>query len=107
MYFRYSCRISRFSSEQLIREAGVSKEAQTWLFSFILSTPQTKQLLMTLSSFTDDKVSHNDPVNAAENLQTHFNELSNWYSKWSFKVNEIKSVLITFSKTRNLPLCNI
>jgi hypothetical protein len=58
----------------------------------------------TIATFVDDTAllaANNDPVVASQQLQHHLNHLQKWYSKWKVKINQTKSVQITFT-TKNI-----
>jgi hypothetical protein len=47
---------------------------------------------------------NNASVVASQPLQHHLNLLQQWYSKWKVKINQTKSVQVTFTMKRyNLP----
>ena len=53
----------------------------------------------TVGTFADDTAilcSHADPAAASNILQTSLNQIACWLSKWRIKVNETKSVHVTF-----------
>jgi hypothetical protein len=53
-----------------------------------------------LSTFADDTCilsPHPDPNQASAFLQSHLNELQEWFRKWRIKANESKSIHITFT----------
>jgi hypothetical protein len=51
---------------------------------------------------------NNDPIVASRHLQHHLNLLQQWYSKWKIKINQTKSVQVTFATRRmNCPQVNI
>lgn len=54
----------------------------------------------TIATFADDTAilaSHPDPIIASSHLQTHLNNIQPWLNKWRIKVNEAKSVHVTFT----------
>jgi hypothetical protein len=60
--------------------------------------PITEQT--TTATYADDTAalaSHEDPAIASKNLQTHLDKLQIWFKKWRIKVNEKKSVHVTFT----------
>jgi hypothetical protein len=57
----------------------------------------------TTATYADDTAvlaSHENPVTASINLQEHLNKLQSWFTKWRIKVNETKSVHVTFTMKR-------
>ena len=57
----------------------------------------------TTATYADDTASlasHDDPVMASNNLQIHLDKLQLWFRKWRIKVNESKSVHVTFTMRR-------
>lgn len=58
---------------------------------------------ITTASFADDKaimVNNSDPNIAAIHLQQHLNDIHEWSRLWRIKINEHKSVQVTFTKCR-------
>jgi len=56
-----------------------------------------------LSTFADDTAifaAHPDPILASANLQVHLHSLEKWTRKWRLKINETKSMHITFTLRR-------
>lgn len=54
----------------------------------------------TIATFADDTALiavNNDPVMASRQLQHHLDLLQHWLSKWRIKINESKSVQVTFT----------
>jgi len=43
-----------------------------------------------------------DPVSATRHLQTHLNSIAEWYIRWRIKVNQAKSVHVTFTNRKNI-----
>lgn len=59
----------------------------------------------TIATFADDTALlaiNNDPVEASHELQHHLSLLQDWFSKWRIKINESKSVQVTFTTKRLL-----
>jgi len=57
----------------------------------------------TIATFADDTAilaSNKDPQTASQSLQTHLNHLATWLNTWRMKVNETKSVHVTFKNWR-------
>jgi hypothetical protein len=71
-------------------------------YSLHQSCPTTR--VTKLATFADETVilSHVDPVSASRNLQTHLRNLQTWFRKWKLKVNEAKSVQVTFTLKRDV-----
>lgn len=65
----------------------------------------------TITTYVDDTAllaANNDPIVALQHLQHHLNLLQQWYSKWKIKINQTKSVQVTFTTRRmNCPQVNI
>jgi hypothetical protein len=60
-----------------------------------------------VADYADDKAIlsiHSDPFLEIQNLQFHFTLMEDWYTKWRFKINQSKSIHMTF--TLRLVLCN-
>lgn len=54
----------------------------------------------TTGTFADDTVilaSHHNPIKASEYIQEHLHQLQQWLMKWRIKVNQNKSVHVTFT----------
>jgi hypothetical protein len=63
-----------------------------------------------LSKFADDTAifaTHSDPTLASLNLQNHLHSVEKWLQKWKMKVNQIKSIHVTFTlrKGQCPPVC--
>jgi hypothetical protein len=57
----------------------------------------------TVATFADDTAIlaiNDDPIIASENLQQHLNLLQHWFNNWKIKINQTKSVHITFTTRR-------
>jgi len=71
--------------------------------------PTTK--ITTVATYADDTAilaSHEDPVTASINLQTHLDQIQLWLKTWRIKANESKSTHITFTlRRRTCPPVNI
>ena len=58
----------------------------------------------TIATFVDDVAvlsTNEDPVLATRHLQTHLASLAEWYTRWRMKVNQAKSVQVTFTTRKN------
>jgi hypothetical protein len=56
-----------------------------------------------MATFADDTAilsANKDPLRASEDLQTHLNLLQQWFQQWRLKINNDKSVQITFTTRR-------
>jgi hypothetical protein len=56
-----------------------------------------------IATYADDTAlltASNDSIVAPRHLQHHLNLLQQWYSKWKIKINQTKSVLVTFTNKR-------
>ena len=59
----------------------------------------------TIATFADDTgllVVHTDPIVASQRLQHHLNILQAWFDTWKIKVNQAKSIHVTFTTKRTL-----
>jgi hypothetical protein len=59
----------------------------------------------TIATFADDTgllAAHADPLVASQHLQHHLNILQEWADTWKIKINQAKSVHITFTTKRTL-----
>jgi hypothetical protein len=57
----------------------------------------------TIATFSNDTAllaANNDPVVASQHLQHNLNILQQWCSKWNIKINQTKSVQLTFNTKR-------
>jgi len=57
----------------------------------------------TIATFAHDTAilaSNEDPQTASQSLETHLNHLATWFNTWCIKVNETKSVHVTFTNRR-------
>jgi hypothetical protein len=55
------------------------------------------------ATFADDTAiatAHNDPITASQTLQENLNNVQKWLKQWRIKVNETKSVQVTFTLKR-------
>ncbi|CAB0033665.1 unnamed protein product [Trichogramma brassicae] len=55
---------------------------------------------VTTATYADDTAllcSHQCPVTASSNLQNHISKVETWYKSWRMKVNETKSIHMTFT----------
>jgi hypothetical protein len=59
----------------------------------------------TIATFADDTgllAVHTDPTVASQRLQHHLNILQAWFDTWKIKVNQAKSIHVTFTTKRTL-----
>ena len=59
----------------------------------------------TIATFADDTgllAVHADPIVASQQLQHHFDILQTWVDTWRIKINQAKSVHVTFNTKRTL-----
>lgn len=59
---------------------------------------------VTTATYADDTAilsSHQDPVLASQGLQANLDVISAWFKTWRIKVNENKSVHVTFTQRKN------
>jgi hypothetical protein len=62
----------------------------------------------TTTTFADDTAVltiHEDPPIATHRLKTNLNKIQLWLKKWRMKINETKSVQVTFSFKKNVSPC--
>jgi hypothetical protein len=69
---------------------------------FTIFLPQTNQrYLNTITTdYADDRAIlsiHSDPVVASQNFQSHLDLMEKWYTDWRVKINQTKSVHVTFN----------
>jgi len=56
-----------------------------------------------IATFADDTgllAVHSDPIIASQHLQLHLDILQAWFDTWKIKINQAKSVHVTFTTTR-------
>jgi hypothetical protein len=61
----------------------------------------------TIATFADDTglfAVHSDPIIASQHLQLHLDILQAWFDTWKIKINQAKSVHVTFTTTRAICL---
>ena len=72
-------------------------------FIFTADLPTTDNT--TIATFADDTgllAVHTDPIVASQRLQHHLNILQAWFDTWKIKVNQAKSIHVTFTTKRTL-----
>jgi hypothetical protein len=63
-------------------------------------------ILVIILVYTAVLTIHEDPATATHRLQTNLNKIQLWWKKWRMKVNETKSVQVTFTlKKEHVSLC--
>lgn len=70
---------------------------------YTMDLPTTRQTLT--ATYADDTTimaSHTDPKIASRNLQDNINQVEQWLKTWRIKVNEQKSVHVTFTTKREI-----
>lgn len=103
----FQIKFEDYSTELHEIESGVPQGSVLGPVLYILFTydlPQTPGI--TVATFADDTAllsSDLDPVQASSNLQTALDDISQWLTNWKIKVNENKSLHVTF--TMRTPTC--
>jgi hypothetical protein len=65
---------------------------------FTADLPETRQtMLATYADDTNILASHENPTEASRLFQTYLDQYAEWLQQWRIKVNETKSVHITFT----------
>jgi hypothetical protein len=88
-------------------QAGVLQGSVLGLFLYLIYTADfsiTNET--TMATFADDTAIlalDQNPIVASEKLQNHLNVLQQWLCKWKIKVNNNKSVQITFTRPTECP----
>lgn len=74
------------------------------LLYIIFTSDIPEQIGVTINTYADDTaitVCHKDPSSASKILQRYLNTLQQWLATWRIKINENKSIHITFTTRRN------
>lgn len=98
-FFRVKINGAHSQYDQII--ASVPQGSVLAPFLYILynqDMPLTEETVT--ATFADDTAilaKHNNRTQASDNLQQHLDQLKTWLNKWRIKVNESKSVHVTFT----------
>jgi len=102
----FAVRHNNILSDRHPIEAGVPQGSVLGLLLFLIFTADIPTAgNKTIASFADDVAvlsANKHPVSATRHLQTHLNSLAVWYTRWGIKVNEAKSVQVTFTSLKNI-----
>jgi len=98
-YFRTKYREAYSSLRQIL--AGVLQGSVLGPLLYLIYTADLPTLVnSTTATFADDTAIltvHEDPTMAVHRLQMHLNKIQSWLKTWRMKVNEAKSVQVTFT----------
>ncbi|VVC43876.1 Reverse transcriptase domain [Cinara cedri] len=101
----FSVRLNNTYSTRNTIRSGVPQGSDIAPFLYSIFTHDIpKTFYTTLGIYADDTLitaSHESHVTASEMIQNHLNMIRLWANRWKIKINETKSVQVTFS-LRNL-----
>uniref|UniRef100_A0A2S2Q892 Putative RNA-directed DNA polymerase n=1 Tax=Sipha flava TaxID=143950 RepID=A0A2S2Q892_9HEMI len=101
----FTVRLNNTYSIRYTIRAGVPQGSDIATFlNSIFTHDIPKTFYTSLGTYADDTLitaSHESHVTASEMIQNHLNMISLWANRWKIKINETKSVQVTFS-LRNL-----
>ena len=100
----FTVRLNTTYSTRYTIKAGVPQGSDIAPFLFSIFTHDIPKTYTSLGTYADDTLiiaSHKNHVIASEMIQNHLNMISLWANRWKIKINESKSVQVTFS-LRNL-----
>jgi len=88
-------------SNQYPIAAGVPQGSDIAPFLYTIYTSDLSTSMdTTVGTYADDTAllsASPDHTTASQQLQTHLNSLSQWFTNWKIKINESKSSFVTFS----------
>jgi hypothetical protein len=97
----FQIRVNNYVSNIHNIKSGVPQGSVLGPFLYLLHTADLITTNNTvLATFADDTAilsANQDPLIASSDLQKHMNLLQNWFQKWRIKINNGKSVQITFT----------
>jgi hypothetical protein len=82
-------------------EIWTPKEKDTTKFSFTADLPPTDYITIdTFVDYTGLLAVYSDPIITSQHLQLYLDILQAWFDTWKIKINQTKSVHVTFTTTR-------